>query len=264
ELVNANANSPQETILKKDNHHSARSNSVQPEDINWQQNNRQNNCKTSFKMRNIEKKGYYTIACEDLEKLKRERSVEEDIKLSQTQKKIKVIFRRLKRARKLNRIHTLVYAYYLGEILENTCGKKNKNNDNQNDFDNNLQIDSWRISTTEEELSQDNDVENGLFQDTYTMQTPIILTVDQQNENYELTFQPNINYQSLPNYSGDHSIINNQLQQQLQNALEFSIYFDQQIQIPNISQAYTTIEQPTQIENMIVPHNNQHFHESTY
>ncbi|CAG8840565.1 9540_t:CDS:1, partial [Gigaspora margarita] len=53
-----------------------------------QQNNQQNNRKTSFKMRNTEKKGYYTIAHEDLEKLNREISVEEDIKLSQTQKKI--------------------------------------------------------------------------------------------------------------------------------------------------------------------------------
>ncbi|CAG8802858.1 13408_t:CDS:1, partial [Cetraspora pellucida] len=78
-------------------------------------------------MLNSKKKSYYNIAREDLERLNGDISVEEDIKLSQAQKKIKVIFRRLKRARKLNRIHTLVYAFYLGEILENACGKKKYN-----------------------------------------------------------------------------------------------------------------------------------------
>ncbi|CAG8826590.1 31545_t:CDS:2, partial [Gigaspora margarita] len=108
----------------------------------------------------------------------------------------------------------------------------NCNNDNNDDSED--ESSQENDDSAEEELSQDNNIENGPFQDTGlpqitnnlsrdTMQTPIILT------------------------------------QQLQNNLEFSIYFDQQIQIPNVSQAYTTIEQPTQIENMIVPHNNQCF-----
>ncbi|CAG8840564.1 9539_t:CDS:1 [Gigaspora margarita] len=96
----------------------------------------------------------------------------------------------------------------------------NCNNDNNDDSED--KSSQKNDDSAKEELSQDNDIENGPCQDTGllqitnnlsrdTMQIPIILTVDQQNENYELTFQPNIDYQSLSNYSGDYSIINNQL-----------------------------------------------------
>ncbi|CAG8750941.1 9662_t:CDS:1 [Cetraspora pellucida] len=251
-----------------------------------------------------EKKNYYNIAREDLEKLNGDISVEEDIKLSQAQRKIKVIFRRLKRARKLNRIHTLVYAFYLGEILENACVKKkynNKgpsryyaevsvrvyylfqkagvkriyqttkltlamiskltagefqqlvdaNNDNNDDSEDEQSQDN---DDTVEELSQNKVIENGPFQNTGltqiatnlsqdTTQQPILITVDQHNDNYQLSFHPNIDYQSFQGYSGYSTI-----GRQLQNALEFSNIVDQQISnITDVSQDYTTVDQPTQI-----------------
>ncbi|CAG8681613.1 9842_t:CDS:1 [Dentiscutata erythropus] len=284
-------------------------------------------------MQNSKKKNYYNIAREDLEKLNSDIFVEEDIKLSQTQKKIKFIFRKLKRARKLNRIHTLVYAFYLGEILEKAPGKKKFNdedlsryyaevsvrvyylfqksgvnriyqmtkltlatiskltagefqqlvNDNSDSND-----DSEDESSPEDnnnitnELSQNIDTENGSFQNTGlsqittnfpqdTTHQSILITVDRHNDSYQLSFNPNLNYQPLQNYpgfSGAHATIGSQLQ----NALEFSnIVYHQIPNLTDVSQAYASVGQPTQIannsntfRNTTVPHNSQRFRGSTY
>ncbi|CAG8486837.1 21844_t:CDS:1 [Cetraspora pellucida] len=266
-------------------------------------------------MRNSEKKNYYNIAREDLEKLSGDISVEEDIKLSKTQRKIKVILRKLKRARKLNRIHTLVYAFYLGEILEKAWEKNtykyNKDlsryyaevsvrvyylfkkagvkriyqttkltlatisklkagefqqlvNDNDNNDDSEEESSS-QDNNDAEELSQNDDTENKSFQNIGLPQTstspsqetpqqvnPVLITIDRHND-YQLSFHPNIVYQSFQGYSGfsgAHATIGSQLQ----NGLEFS-------NITDGSQAYTAVGQSTQIatntntfQNMTVPH----------